>query len=221
MNILLLFIEILLMYLGIIFLYKKFKIEGLYIWSIFATLLINILVLKSVDIFQSELLLGTILNISLFLVCNIIVQNKGIEEAMKLLWIILITSLFGYIVLNMSGLIESSTYGIYTNKAYDNLLGYNMRIFAACTISLLGTLLLNINLYYTIRRLKNKIWISNMLSTIIIQFIESIIFGVFAYIITIDVRELVLLILIRYIIKVLIGVIGTIFVYKANKIKES
>jgi uncharacterized PurR-regulated membrane protein YhhQ (DUF165 family) len=68
--------------------------------------------------------------------------------------------------------------------------------------------------------MKNNILISSLFSTIIIQFIASILFGLIAYTFIKDPIDIIKIIMIRYLISLLIGTIGTIIIYISKYIKE-
>ena len=85
---------------------------------------------------------------------------------------------------------------------------------------MLYSLILNNKLYFYLKRMKNNIFISNVFSTIIIQFIASILFGIIAYIFVKDTIDIIKLIMVRYLLSLVIGLIGTIPIYITKYIKE-
>ena len=69
--------------------------------------------------------------------------------------------------------------------------------------------------------LKNKIILSNIFTIVIVEFIDNIIFMLIAYLFTMDTYNLILAIILRYIIKLIIGIFGTIPILMTKKmIKE-
>ena len=68
--------------------------------------------------------------------------------------------------------------------------------------------------------MKNNILISNIFSTIIIQFIASILFGVIAYTFIKEPIDIIKIIMIRYLMSLVVGIIGTIPIYITKYIKE-
>ena len=67
---------------------------------------------------------------------------------------------------------------------------------------------------------KNHIWLSNIFSSIIIQFIASILFSFLAFAITTEIIEIIKIMIIRYAISLIICFVGTIIIYITNSIKE-
>jgi len=219
MNLGLLFIETILVYFSILLLYKYFKQDGLYIFIILGCILFNVLLLKSIEILSYESVLGLSINTAIFVIANILVQKNGPEEVKKIIIVVLISSFFSYAILSMGSLLNSSDYNLISNLAYDELFCFNLRLFVANLLSMLMLILINARLYHALRRIKNNILISNIFTMIIICFIESIIFIIIGYIGS-SMYEILNLIVIRYILKLFIGLTGTIDIYLINKMKN-
>ena len=216
-NIIVLGIEMLLCFIFIIFLYKKYKTDGLLTYAIITTIISNILSLKEIDILNVEVPLGIGLTISIVLVANIITQKRGKDEVNNLLVLVFIASLISCCFLNLSGLITSSDISKYANKSYDSIFEYNLRIYIANTVSLILSIFFSSRIYYSLKRIKNKIIISNVFSIIIIEFVDNILFILIAYIYIKEIPDIILAITIRYALKVLLGIIGTIPIYIIEK----
>lgn len=220
MNLVLFVFEIIVLYISLLIMYKRNKKEGLYIWALIASILGNIMILKTVEIFSFEVNLGIIINAVIFIAANIIVQKYGPEEIKKMIMIVLLGSLLGFIITSLGSYITPSEYNLSANKAYDYIFIENLRLYLANTIALFICLWVKAILYHELRKIKNKIWISNSLSTIIIQFIESIIFISIAYFFNLKINEIVILIIGRYFIKLFVGLIGNNAIYIANNIDK-
>ena len=216
-NLLLIIIEVIICYTSLILLAKKYKTDGIYIYTITATLISCIMNLKEITIMNINIPLGLGVTSSLLIAVNLLTQVKGKDELNKYLLIVLITSVFGYLILYLSGIIETSNYNYYANKSYDNIFTYNLRLSLSLLISLLISIWISSNLYYTIKRLKNKIIFSNILSTIITELFDSVIFVIIAYLFEYQYIDIFLCLLLRYIIKTIIAILGTIPLYIANK----
>lgn len=218
MNIIYLIIEIIICYTTIILLYYKKQKEGLYLYAIVGLILSNIMVLKRTEIMSLEIALGFTIYSSLFIVSNIIVQKYGPEEIKKLILVLTGSTLVSTIIIFLTTLIDSNTSMSIMNETF-NYTFQNIRLVLANSISILLILWFNAILYHQIRRIKNKIIISNILSSIIVAFIATIIFSFIAYLGLANIKELSILILIRYLIILIIELIGTIPIYIVNKIK--
>ena len=115
---------------------------------------------------------------------------------------------------------DSSNINLFTSASYDNILANSMRMFFANFVTMLYSLLLNSKLYYYLKKMKNNILISNIFSTIIIQFLASILFGIIAYTFIKEPIDIIKIIMIRYLIGLIIGIISTILIYITKYIKE-
>ena len=217
-NTILIFAETILCYIAFVVLYKKYKTDGLYIFAIFATFIACVMNLKTIEIMNIGVPLGFGITTSIVLAGNLITQRQGLEEIKNYILIILITGVVALGTLNISGMLNSSEYNYLANKAYDNIFVYNIRMYLALIISTVTSVYLSTNLFYTIKRIKNKIILSNIFSIIITEFFENIIFVLIAYLFEYKGIDIILCIIFRYTIKSVIGMFGTIPLYIANKL---
>ena len=216
-NIILVIAEVIICYLTIIILNKKYKTDGLYVYAIIATFTSCIMSIKQIDLLSIAIPIGFGTTTSLIIAGNIITQKRGPDEIKTYLTLILITALISCCFLNMSGLMKSSDYNLYANKAYDSIFEYNLRVYIANLLAIITCVWLNSKLYYEIKKIKNKIVLSNIFSITIIELIENIIFVFIAYLFEYEFINIVLCIIFRYMIKTVIGIIGTIPIYITNK----
>lgn len=215
-NITLLGVELILCLLLQIIIYKTHKIEGIYAYTIILFILSCITSLKVITIYNFELNLGFIPFITGILSTNIIVQKKGYNAIKNLVIVLIISLVASYAVLYLTSLLTSSQTMLFTNKSYDNIMLGSERLYFANITTILYTILLNSKLYYYLKRIKNKIWISNLFSGIIIQFIASILFIILAYTFIKEPIDMIKMIIIRYMISLIILIIGTIPLYITN-----
>lgn len=219
-NIVLIIIEMIVCYLSMVWLYKKYKTDGLYVYGIIATFASCIMSLKQIDIMSVSIPVGFAVSISIILAGNLITQKRGPSELKTYLILILITALVSCCFLNLSGLLESSKYNEMANKSYDSIFKYNIRVYLALTVSILLSTFLSSKIYYLIKRLQNKIILSNIFSIIIIELIDNLLFVLIAYLFEYEIIDLVLCLVFRYMIKTIIGIVGTVPLYIANKISQ-
>lgn len=218
-NLLLVLAETFICYIAIIILNKKYKTDGLYVYAIIATFISCIMSLKQIDILSATVPIGFGVTMSLVIAGNIITQKRGPEEIKTYIVLILVTALISCCFLNMSGLMESSDYNKFANKSYDSIFEYNLRVYIANIISIILAVWLNSKLYYELKKIKNKIIISNIFSIVIVELLENIIFVLIAYLFEYEAINLILCVIFRYMIKTVIGIIGTIPIYISNKFK--
>lgn len=219
-NIILIFIEMIICYVLLLLLCKKFKTDGIYVYGIIATFISCIMSLKQIELMGVNVPIGFAVTTSLIIAGNMITQKRGPEELKTYLSLVLVTALISCSFLNLSGIIDSSEYNKLSNISYDNIFKYNLRIYLGLTISIIISIYLSSKLYYLLKRLQNKIILSNIFSIIIIELLENILFVFIAYLFEYEPIDLILCLVIRYMIKTVIGLVGTIPIYIANKYKQ-
>jgi len=212
-NFIVLGIEVLVCFIAIIILYKKYKTDGLISFVMIATIIATFLSRQEIDVLNTEIPLGMGLTMSIIIAANIITQNKGLEEVNNILLLVLVSSLVSCCLLNLSGIINPSTLNEFANKSYDSIFEYNIRIYIANTLSLLVGIFISSRIYYTLKRIKNKIIFSNIFSILIAEFLDNIIFIVLAYLYARDIPQIMFTLVIRYTLKIIIGIIGTATIY--------
>jgi len=216
-NALLIIAETLICYIVMIILNKKYKTDGLYVYGIVATFMSCIMCLKQIDIFGVAVPIGFGVTASLLIAAHILTQKKGPSSLKTYIILILVTALISCCFLNISGIMESSNYNKFANKSYDNIFKYNLRIYFANIISISISIILGSKLYYLIKRINNKIVLSNIFTVVIIEFLNTIVFVLIAYLFERKLIDVILIIIFRYLIKMLIGILGTIPIYITNK----
>lgn len=216
----LLIIEVIICLIMLIIMYKKYKTEGMYIYTIVSLILSFIMSLKIVSVYDYDVNLGIIPLVTVFTSSNIIIQKKGIEETKRFLMTIMATTLISYFIFLLVSYMEPSKINLFTSASYDNIFSDSLRIYFANIVTLLYGLLLNNKLYYYLKVMRNNILISNLFSTIIIQFFTSIIFGLVAYIFTYETIDIIKLIMIRYLISLVVGILSTVIIFITKYIKE-
>lgn len=189
-------------------------------YSLSCAILTCLMSLKTITIYDYDLNLGIIPLIMIFISSNIIIQKKGLEEIKKHLLTTISMTILTYIILILVSKMESSSIRLFTNASYDNIFSNSERILFANIVTILYSIILNNKLYYYLKKMKNNILISNIFSTIIIQFIASILFGVIAYTFIKEPIDIIKIIMIRYLMSLVVGIIGTIPIYITKYIKE-
>ena len=220
MNLLFLLIEVILSYIILLFVCKKYKEEGIYIWIIVILLTSSIMSIKSIEINNVNIALGIGVSSSIYIANNILIQKKGTEHMKKITTIMLIISfIFISLLILFSGL-QISDYNNISNLMYNNVIFSNIKFIIANVISIITAIYINNFLYYELRKVKNKIWISNIFSSLIFAFVESIIFVLITKFINGSLYVVMMTIVIRYILRLIILIIGTDVIYIANNFRE-
>ena len=202
------------------YLYKHYKTLGLYAYTITSLIISSLMSLKTITLFNYDVNLGIIPFVTIFTSSNILIQKKGPDSIKQLILTLSATFIISYAILYIIHFMSPSNINLFTNASYDNVFIESPRIYFTCFVATLYSLLLNSKLYYYLKKMKNNILISNLFSSVIIQFISSILFGIIAYIFIKDIIDIVKIIMIRYLISILVSLLGTIPIYLTKNITE-
>lgn len=222
MNYVYLLLEVILVFLLMVLFYRFGKKDGLFTYIGFMSVVVGTIMFKSIDILSFEVNLGIPIVMAIFVCSNIIIQRYGIDEIKKIIRCFIIPYLLTIIILSLSSLIGSSEYNLTANNAFNSLFGYNLdniRLIVGGILSIGFMLWYNAYIYYYIRKSKNKYLFSNIGSMLIIQFIESIIFVLITFVGSFDINTLFGMIVIRYLLKIVLGVISLLPVSIILKMK--
>lgn len=222
MNYIYLFVEVILVFSLMILFYRFGKKDGLFIYVGFMAALLSTVMFKSIDILSFEADLGIPILMGIFVCSNVIVQRYGIDEIKRIIQSFIVPYIVTIVILSLTTLFGYSEYNLVTNDSFDSLFGYNLnnlRLLISALLSISFMLWYNAYIYYSIRKNKNKYLFSNIGSILIIQFIESIIFVFISYIGFFDFNMIFGMIVVRYLLKVIIGGISLLPVSIILKMK--
>ena len=217
MNYIVLITEILLTFFLIFLAYKMGKKDGLYLGIGLFSSILCVMLFKMINMFDFDVNMGIPFIVGILLLNNIIIHRYGFDETTR----ILRTFGIAYILTYMVIMITTLTIG--SKDSYNLLFGYdlsNIRYFVGGLLSIGMIIWMGSNVYDNIRKNKNNIIFNNVGSILVVLFIESIIFVSIAHIGNYTVVELFGMIVIRYLIEVVIGLLGLIPVYLIVKRKD-
>lgn len=227
MNELLLIGSVLIIYGLVILAYKLFGKAGLYSMMVIATIIANIEVLIIVDAFGLEQTLGNVMFASTYLITDILSENEGKKTASKAVWIGVFTS----IVM----LIFTQYMRLYVPAESDWAKEHLNAIFATTPRLILGSIagyvisqLFDVWLYHTWWKFTEKkteskrkfLWLRNNGSTLISQFINTIIFTTISFAGWYDFNTLINIMISSYVIYIFTSFLDTPAVYLARKMKD-
>lgn len=209
----------------IIFAYKKFGKIGLYIWIPVSTIIANIQVVLLVDLFGFGTTLGNILYAGGFLVTDILAENYGRKHAQKAVYIgffslIALTSIMQIAVSFTPTNVEEA---ILLFDGVKRMFDFMPRIAIASLVAYLVSQSHDIWAYefwkkkYTAPK---YIWIRNNASTMVSQIIDNALFTMIAFYGVYPKEVLIEIFLTTYLMKFLVAVCDTPFVYMAHYLKK-
>lgn len=219
MNEILWFITLVLSFTLLLVCYKFMGKQGLFMWNIIATLVTNIQTVKIVNLFGLETTLGNILYCSTFLSTNIINLKYGMKAANKATLYSFVSMILMTLFMGIALLYNPSS-SDFASDSLEVIFSLNIRITLA---SLLAFALSHVNvtaLFNKFQKGKNISKFSHVLSTIISQLIDTIVFVSIAYFGLISLETLIRLMLSMYIFKFIVVLCDSPFMYVANKIQK-
>lgn len=220
MNEILFFITLIINFCCILFSYKFFGKIGVFCWIAMATIIANVEVLKCVDIFNMALTLGNVTYGSIFLATDILNEKYGVHEAQKSIYIgffallvfTLITQIDLQFIPNSSDFVTESMKTLFT---------ITPRVCFGSMFAYLISNMLDVHLYMLIKKSLPSdkfLWLRNNAATMISQLFDTVIFTFIAFAGVFSGQILIQLCVTTYLIKILIALLDTPFLYIAKKI---
>lgn len=203
---------------SLLLIYKYLGKIGVIIWIIIATIISNIQTIKLVELFGVETSLGTVLYGTTFLATDIINLKYGEKEAKKTIVYGFLAMIFTTVFMSACLLYIPSS-NDFSNDSLKLIFTFNIRITIASLVAFAVSQLNDTWLFNKLQKKYNKLWVSNNVSTIISQLIDTIIFIVITYVGTVNFATMFQLMLTMYIFKFIISLCDTPFMYIASKIK--
>lgn len=202
--------------------YRLFGKKGLYAWIGVATVIANIQVTKTIDMFGIVMTLGNTMYVSLYMTSDLLNERYGKEEARKAVWFGFFTLLMTTVIMQMA-LLFTPAEGDFAQDSLKNIFGLMPRLALGSLTAYFVSQFLDVRLYSWIRKFYPKpehFWIRNNGSTMISSFVDTLIFCLIAFSIPGYGWNVWLEILFTtYIIKFVLTAVGTPFLYKARTFK--
>ena len=218
--------SLILLFGGVLLFYYLFGTTGLYCWTVFATIAANIEVLILVEAFGMEQTLGNVMFASTFLVTDILSKVAGKKEANRAVRLGIFTSLFFILV--------SQLWLRFTPAETDFIMPHIQAVFSNTPRLMLASFLVyaicqqfDVWAYhkwwaFTTKKCGDSqrfLWVRNNGSTLISQFLNTLLFTLGAFWGVHDTPTLISIIASSYVIFVCTSLLDTPFIYLARKIK--
>ncbi|WP_428770388.1 queuosine precursor transporter [Treponema sp. HNW] len=218
-----------LLYFGIVLvLLRLFKEQGMYLWTVIATITANIEVLILVRAFGMEQTLGNVLFASTFLVTDILSELYGKKAAKKAVIYGSVTSVL-FIVCSQYWLLFSPSENDWAMESMKTVFSNTPRIMIAGIAAYVISQFFDVWLYHKWWDFTNKVcgtkngflWLRNNGSTLISQLINTLLFTWGAFFKIYPVSTLISITLSTYVIYIITSIADTPFVYAARKMMKS
>lgn len=207
---------------SIMLIIKKFLgKEGIIGWMGIASILANLLLIKSVDVLGISATLGNVLFASNFLATDILTENYGYKEAKKGVRFGIISVIIFMIITQVALLYVPNSEDV-AQSSFETLFSFIPRISIASTSMFALSNLVDIRLYEWLRKKSNgkKMWLRNNICTIICNGGENFLFYLMAFLGVMDIGTILTIALSATIIEVLIALCDTPFLYISKKVKD-
>ncbi len=220
MNEFLFIISIFIIFTFLILVYRQFGKVGLFAYIAFGTVFANIIVIKCVNLFTLSITLGNVIFGGISLATDMLNENHGENEAKKSVRVSFAILLL-FTILSQITIMYIPNSADFSQNALQTIFSLSPRICTASLISYFISTNLNIHIFSKIRSKlpqDSMLWIRNNTSTIISQLVDSIVFTSIAFSFIFDLPNLISIIFTTWIIKIIISLIDTPFVYISKKI---
>ncbi len=211
-------------FLLIILAYKIFGKWGLIMWIPVSVIAANIQVIQTVKLFGMAATLGNIVYATSFLITDILSENYGKQEAKKAVWLGFYSLIAVTILMNMALLfrpLEGDEFSQVTYDALSTIFKLMPRIALASLVAYILSQQHDVWAFHFWKRRfhkDNQLWIRNNLSTMVSQLIDSVIFVLIAFYGVFQNEVLFEIFITTYILKWIVAVADTPFVYWARVI---
>ena len=211
-NEILLILSLFLTYAAVLFLFKLFKEQGLYLWTI---------------AFGMEMTLGNILFASTFLVTDILSELYGKKEAQHAVWMGIATSIV-FIFISQSWMLYLPNENDFASPAIRTVFSNTPRLMIVGIAVYVIVQLFDVWAYhkwweFTSQKFgdrKKFLWLRNNGSTLISQLLNTVLFTWGAFVGTHNTETLISIAFASYLIFIVTSLADTPFVYLARYLKE-
>lgn len=218
-NILLSIFYLLITFSITILVYKIWGKEGLFIWICISIILTNIQSVKYVEIFGLTTCLGNVAYSNIFLATDILNEFESKKDANKSVVYGFFAMISFTVLMCIALLFEPSNLDT-TQDSLINIFTFIPRITLASIVAYLISQFLDVYIFAKLKQKYHKLWLSNNVSTMISQIFDTIVFVLIAFIGTMPFKELVIMAGTMYLIKFIIAISDTGFIYIAKYIKK-
>lgn len=221
-NDLLWFVWVVGFYAASLFMYKIFRKEGLYALVVLNIIISNIQVMKLIPIFGMTATLGNVMFANIFWVTGMLAEVYGPKEAKKAIALSIMTLIIAIFSMDIAILFKPSRFDV-MHDSMVRVFAPMHRVAAASIVAMLVSQFHEVWLRMLLKKKMNDrdLWLRSNLSLISAYAIDTVIFCVGAFGFRIETSRLLQIILTTFIMKMLIGIVNTPFMYWGKTIAIS
>ncbi|ASF39638.1 hypothetical protein CEH05_11040 [Halobacillus halophilus] len=202
--------------------YRIFGKPGLFVWIGMSTVVANIQVVKTIELFGLNATLGNIIYGTAFLATDILNEKYGKRDARKAVWMGFSTLISLTIMMQLAIQFTPGENDV-AQPALESLFGIVPRIALGSLTAYIISQYFDVWLYARLKKLFSSdgtLWIRNNGSTMISQLLDSAIFCAIAFLGIYPFEVWLEIFLTTYIIKFIVAAIDTPFLYAAKRFKH-
>lgn len=203
--------------------YRLFGKTGLFVWVGFSTVLANLQVVKTIEIFGLTSTLGNAMYGSAFLVTDILNEKYGKAEAKKAVWLGFFTLLSMTVLMQMVLLFEPHKEIDFAQEHLSAIFGILPRVAIGSLCAFLVSQFADVYIFSYLRKKfpsDRQFWIRNNGSTMISQLLDTIVFTSIAFLGVYPFDEWIQIFITTYLLKFIIAALDTPFGYIAKRFPE-
>lgn len=205
--------------------YFFFKKEGVFAWSVLATIAYNIEVLILVHAFGADMTLGNILFASTFLATDILSENYDKKTADKAVLISIVTSIL-FLAISQSWFLYHPASQDTTSPAIRAVFSQTPRLILASVAVYVVVQFMDVALYHRIWHFteeksgsrKKFLWLRNNAATMLSQLVNSFLYNWLAFYKIYPTKTLISISLSSFVIFIVTSLADTPFIYLSRKI---
>lgn len=163
--------------------YRFFGVKGLYAWIGVATVIANIQVTKTIDMFGFVMTLGNTIYGTIYLATDLLNEKYGSKEAKKAVWFGFFTLIMTTIMMQMALKFTPQAEDL-AQTSLETIFGMMPRIALGSLCAYFTSQFLDVRLYSRIKKSfskSNQLWIRSNGSTGISQLVDSLVFCTIAF----------------------------------------
>ena len=205
-------------YLGILLAFRFFKKEGLFAWITLASILANIQVIKTIEIFGLITTLGNIVYGSSFLATDILNECYSEKEAQKGVFVGIFSIVMTTLIMQICLWFHPHPTDI-ANDAFHTIFSVLPRITIASILAYFISQNFDVWFYdYLRKKYPLYLWLRNNGSTMVSQLIDNLIFTFVAFWGVFEFEVIKQIFITTYAMKWIVAILDTPFIYWAKKI---
>ncbi|MFC8684489.1 queuosine precursor transporter [Brevibacillus porteri] len=201
--------------------YRLFGRMGLYAWIGMATVLANIQVVKTIEMFGLVMTLGNTIYASIYLVSDLLNEKYGEREAKKAVWFGFFTLIAATIIMQLVLVFEPQETDI-AQGSLETIFGLMPRVALGSLCAYFVSQFVDVRIYSWLKKKcpgHNQLWIRNNGSTLFSQLLDSVTFCTIAFLGEFPMDVWWQILLTTYLIKFVVSAASTPVLYIARSMK--